>query len=1540
MMKRELFNNVTKEQAQQELPFQQQVSGERMQPEQSACLYDAAYEHDACGVGMIVNIHGGKSHELVESALKVLENMRHRGAEGADNKTGDGAGIMLQIPHEFILLQGIPVPEKGKYGTGLLFLPKDAKDQSAILSILIEEIEKDGLTLMHLRNVPTCPEILGESALAAEPDIKQIFITGFTDSQTADRRLYLIRKRIENRIRRSDIPTRNDFYICSLSTKSIVYKGMLSSMQLRNYYPDLTNSYFTSGLALVHSRFSTNTFPTWGLAQPFRLLAHNGEINTIRGNRGWMEARESVLSTPTLGDIRELRPIVQPGMSDSASLDNVLEFLVMSGLSLPHAMAMLVPESFNEKNPISEDLKAFYEYHSILMEPWDGPAALLFSDGRYAGGMLDRNGLRPARYLITKNDTMVVASEVGVMDFEPADIKEKGRLQPGKILLVDTQEGRIYYDGELKRQLADAKPYRSWLSTNRIELDELKSGRKVPHSVGHYEAMLRTFGFTKEDVEKIIMPMAQNGAEPVSAMGNDTPLAVLSDRPQLLYNYFRQQFAQVTNPPIDPIREELVMSLTEYIGAVGMNILTPDAEHCKMVRLNHPILTNTQLDLLCNIRYKGFKTVKLPMLFEASKGRAGLQESLTKLCKQAEESVVEGVNYIVLTDRDVDDAHAAIPSLLAVSAVHHHLISVGKRVQTALVVESGEIREVMHAALLLGFGASALNPYMAFAVLDKLVARKEIQLDYATAEKNYIKAVCKGLFKIMSKMGISTIRSYRGAKIFEAVGLSEELSNAYFGGLKSTIGGIRLDEVARDAIKLHDEGMEAVKNEAAKAQQTAVTGGEETAPLLPNPGLYAFRKDGEKHAWNPETISTLQLATRLGSYKKFKEFTRLVDEKENPIFLRDFLDFRHNPISIDRVEPVENILKRFVTGAMSFGAISQEAHEAMAIAMNRLHGRSNTGEGGEDSARFGTELRSSIKQVASGRFGVTTEYLVNADEIQIKVAQGAKPGEGGQLPGFKVDQVIARTRHSIPGISLISPPPHHDIYSIEDLAQLIFDLKNVNPKAKISVKLVAESGVGTIAAGVAKAKADLIVISGAEGGTGASPASSIRYAGISPELGLSETQQTLVLNGLRGQVLLQVDGQMKTGRDVILMAMLGAEEYGFATAALIVLGCVMMRKCNQNTCPVGVATQNAELRKHFTGRSEYLINYFTFLAQEVREYLAEIGVEKMDDIIGRTDLIIRKGQEADKNPKHALLDFSRMLARVNNDAAIRHITDQQHGIDRVKDVEMLHAAAETLENQKEISLEYTIANTDRACGTMLSGAIAMKYGAKGLPEHTLNVKFKGSAGQSFGAFLVPGVSFKLEGEANDYLGKGLSGGRIAVLPPVRSNFEAEKNTIAGNTLLYGATSGEVYINGRVGERFAVRNSGAIAVVEGVGDHCCEYMTGGRVVVLGETGRNFAAGMSGGVAYVWNKDGNFDFFCNMEMVELSLIEEASYRKELHELIRQHYLYTGSKLARIMLDDWSHYVDQFIQVVPIEYKKVLQEEQMRKLQEKIAEMQRDY
>ena len=1490
---------------------------------QTQGLYDASHEHDACGVGMVVNIHGNKSHELVDNALKVLENMRHRGAEGADGRTGDGAGIMLQIPHEFILLQGIPVPEKGKYGTGLVFLPKDPVRQQAILSTMIEEIEREGLQLMHLRNVPTNPSCLGEAALSTEPDIKQMFITGVTDDKLAtfERTLYIIRKKIERRVNDSD------FYVCSLSSKNIIYKGMLSSMQVRQYFPDLTNNYFTSGLALVHSRFSTNTFPTWSLAQPFRLLAHNGEINTIRGNRSWMKARESVLSSETLGDIRDISPIIQPGMSDSASLDNVFEFFVMSGLSLPHAMAVMVPESFNDKNPIPEDLKAFYEYHSILMEPWDGPAALLFSDGRFAGGLLDRNGLRPARYTITKNDTMVVASEVGVMDFDPTEIAEKGRLQPGKILLIDTQEGKIYYDGEIKDRLAKAHPYRQWLSTNRIQLEKLHSGRKVDNSVPDLIRHEIEFGFGEEDVDGTIVPMSTKGQEPTASMGNDTPLAVLSDRPQIFFNYFRQQFAQVTNPAIDSIRENLVMSLSEYIGRVGTGILTPDETNCKMVRLPHPILTNTQLDILCNIRYKGFNTVKLPIIFECSKGEDGLREALDELCKQAERSVDDGYNYIILSDRDIDADHAAIPSLLAVSAVHHYLISVGKRVQTALIVESGEIREVMHAALLLGYGASALCPYLTYAILDDLVKKGKIQENYETAEANYIKAVKKGLFKIMAKMGISTIRSYRGAKIFESIGLSESLLKTYFGTEISTVGGIGLATIARDAIALHNKAFEKDIN----------------TDFLPNNGQFHWRRDGIQHAWNPETIAKLQLATRTGNYDKFKEFSKLADEKEEPIFLRDFFDFRRSPIDINEVEPVESIVKHFVTGAMSFGALSKEAHEALALAMNKLGARSNTGEGGEDSERFhstidGISLSSKTKQVASGRFGVTTEYLVNAEEIQIKVAQGAKPGEGGQLPGFKVNEIIAKTRHSIPGISLISPPPHHDIYSIEDLAQLIFDLKNVNPKAAISVKLVAESGVGTIAAGVAKAKGDLIVISGAEGGTGASPASSMRFAGISPEIGLSETQQTLVKNGLRGQVRLQVDGQLKTGRDVIMMALLGAEEFSFGTAPLIVLGCVMMRKCNLNTCPMGVATQDPKLRAHFRGHYKYVINYFTFLAQEVREYLAQMGARSLNDIVGHTELIVPRHEQG--GTKAAALDFSRLLFKEQGDTTLYHTKEQKHDLNDVLDQQLIRGAQRAITDGEEVNLDFAIKNTDRAVGAMLSGMIAEKYGNAGLPDKTVNVKFKGSAGQSFGAFLTHGVDFKLEGECNDYFAKGLSGGRVSILPPIRSNFAAEDNIIAGNTGLYGATGGELYVNGKVGERFGVRNSGAIAVIEGAGDHCCEYMTGGRVVVLGETGRNFAAGMSGGVAYVWDKNHNFDYFCNMDMVEINLVDDSSYRKELHELIRQHYLYTGSKLARTMLDDWNRYVEDFIQVVPIEYKRVLQEEQVKKLQQKIADMQRDY
>ena len=1488
-------------------------------------LYDPANEHDACGVGMVVNIRGNKTHELVENALKVLENMMHRGAEGADGKTGDGAGIMLQIPHEFILLQGVPVPEKGSYGTGLVFLPKEEGSRKAIIERMKAEIERESCSLTYIRDVPVNSACLGEEAAEAEPYIVQIFVTSdeFIEEAEFERKLYRIRKHIERRAA--------DCYICSLSTRNIVYKGMLTSRQLREYYPDLSSQWLTSGMALVHSRFSTNTFPRWSLAQPFRLLCHNGEINTIRGNRNWMRARESVLGSGALGDISDITPIVQPDMSDSASLDNVLEFLMLSGLSLPQAMAVLVPESFGQTNPISEDLRAFYEYHSILMEPWDGPAALLFSDGRYVGGMLDRNGLRPARYTITKRNMMVVASEVGVMDFDPSEVASKGRLEPGKMLFVDTQEGKVYYDGEIKAKLASEHPYRQWLDTNRIQLEDLRSGRKVEHSEEDPIRKETLFGFTAEDVEGALKPMCEKGIEPTSSMGNDTPLAVISERPQVFFNYFRQQFAQVTNPAIDSIRECNVMSLFEYIGRVGTGILTPDEDNCKMIRLPHPILTNTQLDMLCNIRYKGFNTIKLPMLFDIAEGKAAasnLRRALDELCRKAEQCVDDGFNYIILSDRDVDATHAAIPSLLAVSAVHHYLISVGKRVQTALIVESGEILQTMHVALLLGYGASAINPYLSFAVISELVKKGRIQLNYATARTNYIEALKKGLLKIMAKMGISTIRSYRGAKIFESIGLSDEVLQKYFGTSGSSVGGVGLETIARDAVRFHDKAWAPDLNR----------------DFLENQGQFHYRKDGISHAWNPETISTLQIATRLGSYKKYKEFTSFVDNAPESIFLRDFLDFKRNPISIDEVESEDEIVKHFVVSAMSFGALSIEAHEAIALAMNKLGTRSNTSEGGEDNARYhssvdGISLSSKTKQVASGRFGVTAEYLVNAEEIQIKVCQGAKPGEGGQLPGFKVDKVIAKTRNSIPGISLISPPPHHDIYSIEDLSQLIFDLKNVNPKAAISVKLVSESGVGTISAGVAKAKADIIVISGAEGGTGASPASSMRFAGISPEIGLAEAQQTLVKNGLRGKVRLQVDGQLKSGRDVILMALLGADEFGFGTLPLIVLGCVMMRKCSLNTCPTGVATQNPELRSHFTGRYEYLVNYFRFLAREVREYLAEMGFRRLEDIIGHTELL--SVRPCDPGSKASKLDFSRLLFKEGDaSSALCHREPELNSLPQVLDNEIVKACQAAIEWKDEVNLDYVIRNTDRALCTMLSGRIAQKYGEAGLPDSTINIKFKGSAGQSFGAFLVKGVNLRLEGECNDYFGKGLSGGRISILPPVRATFAAEENMIAGNTGLYGATSGELYVNGQVGQRFAVRNSGATAVVEGAGDHCCEYMTGGRVVVLGRVGQNFAAGMSGGVAYVLDRKHDFDYYCNMDMVEISLVEDGLDRKELHELIRQHYLYTGSHLARTILDDWNRYVDDFIKVIPIEYKHVLQEERLRALQEKVQNIQLQY
>ncbi|MCC8035993.1 MAG: glutamate synthase large subunit [Rikenellaceae bacterium] len=1486
-------------------------------------LYDPQNEHDACGVGLVIDIQGNKSHEIVETGLHVLENMRHRGAEGADHKSGDGAGMMVQIPHEFILLQGIPVPEKGRYGTGLVFLPKDPPLGAECLNVIRTVVHEERLSLMHVRDVPVCSDILGETALETEPDIKQIFVTDPRGLGDLPGRLFTIRKKIESEISRKYPDNPKCCYVVSLSSTNLVYKGMLSSQQLRYYFTDLQNPYFTSGIALVHSRFSTNTFPTWDLAQPFRLIGHNGEINTIQGNRAWMQARESVLHPRNLG-ASSVSPIIQPGMSDSASLDNAIEFFVMSGMSLPHALAMLVPESYNDRNRIPESLKGFYEYHSIWMEPWDGPAAILFSDGRYAGGMLDRNGLRPARYLITTDNTMVIASETGVTDFPASQIREKGRLRPGKMLMVDTKEGRIMFDEEIKASLAGGHPYREWLKKNRIVVDQVTSGRKVSWKRDNYLPLLKTFGYTKEEIERIIKPMACDASEPLYSMGSGTPLAVLSSQPQRLFNYFRQKFAQVTNPPIDPLREELVMSLAAYIGAVDGNALIPSPEMCKVVKLTSPVVTNRAIDILRNLRYKGFRTHDLDMIYNAHAGGKGLEEGILDICRQAETAVDNGCNYIILTDRKVDSERAPIPSLMALSAVHHYLIKKRKRSQIALIVETGEAREIMHIALLIGYGASAVNPYMAFAVLGQLVEAGELQLDWATAEKNYVKAIDKGMLKVMSKMGISTVRSYRGAKLFDAVGLSSAFTEKYFEGTCSPIGGAGIEEIAAEAAAAHREAFSRPEEEPA------------------NTGIYSYRRGGEKHAWTPEAVKALQQAARTGDYEKYREFESIVNGGP-AAFIRDLVELPHSPIDLKEVEPEESILKRFVSGAMSFGSISGHAHRAVSMAMNAVGGRSNTGEGGEPEAvtdrQEGISSRNAIKQVASGRFGVTARYLSDADEIQIKVAQGAKPGEGGQLPGYKVDEMIARTRHSLPGISLISPPPHHDIYSIEDLAQLIFDLKNVNPKARISVKLVSESGVGTVAAGVAKAKADIILISGSEGGTGASPISSVRYAGMPLETGLAEAQQTLVLNNLRGGVILQADGQFKTGRDVVVSAMLGAEEFGFATSLMVVLGCIVDRRCHLNTCPVGIATQDNELCKKYKGEYSHIVNYLRFVAKDVREHLASMGFRSLDEIVGRADLLTQKKIPAPKGrtgqaktvcdpltlraAKISGIDLSALLylpgGSGGNDVK-KAGTDINH-MPVALDRSIAAMAAPALEKGLPVVLDFKIGNTDRSVGAYLSGQITRKTAGKGLPEDTLRVTFNGSAGQSFGAFLAPGITFTLHGDANDYLAKGISGGKVILTPPEGTLFEPEKNIIAGNTILYGATGGEVYIDGQVGERFCVRNSGALAVAEGAGDHCCEYMTGGVAVILGPTGRNFAAGMSGGVAYVWDPAREFDFYCNMETVEIELLEESGDEKRLHGIVSSHYYHTGSPLAKRMLDDWDIYSTQFLRIIPIEYKAIL-------------------
>jgi glutamate synthase (NADPH/NADH) large chain len=1491
-------------------------------------LYRNEFEHGSCGIGFVAHLKGKKSHSIIRQGLEVLNNMIHRGAEGADSKSGDGAGVLIQVPRDFYLIQGYSLPPEGQFGTGLIFLPQDKNEADECLRILLEIIKEEGVDFIGFREVPKDSSVIGEIARAAEPAITQVLLGADMSQEDLERKLYIIRKIAENRIRQSELRQKSFFYIPSLSTKVLIYKGMFTSDQLGEYYLDLKDERLQSAISLVHSRFSTNTFPSWDLAQPFRMLGHNGEINTIKGNRMWMEARESILKSDKLGDLSRLYPIVEPGKSDSASLDNVLEFLVMSGKSIPYALSILVPESFNDKNPLSPELRAFYKYHSTFMEPWDGPASLIFSDGRYIGGMLDRNGLRPSRYVITDNDLIVLGSEAGVQTFAPGEVKEKGKLKPGKMLLIDIKEGKIFYDKELKEKLAREYPYEEWIEKNMVKLEKIEIGHTESPEMGtDYDKYLAAFNYSPEDTDRIIREMASSGKEPVGSMGSDSPVAVLSERPYRLFSYFKQLFAQVTNPPIDPIREELVMSLSGYLGSIQQNLLETVPAHVKMVRFRNPVISNSVFQLVKNLRYKGFSNTILKLHFNAVSGGEGLSEAVEALCLKAEKAVDEGKNYIILSDRGISANEAPIPSLLAVSAVHHYLIKKRKRMQIDLVIESAEPREVMHFALLFGYGASIINPYMSFAVIDKLVKQKAIQLDYQKAEANYINSINKGILKIMSKMGISTLRSYRSSQIFEAVGIHNDVINKYFAGTVSRIGGIGLEEIAEEVLIPHRKAFSA--DHQARISE----------------GFYSFRKNGEHHAWNPETISLLQWSTRSGDYMKFKEYSKKADENTaKPGFIRGLLKFKNNPIPLEEVEPAESIMKRFVTGAMSYGSISREAHETMAIAMNRIGGRSNTGEGGEDPARFkplenGDRLRSAIKQVASGRFGVTTEYLINADELQIKVGQGAKPGEGGQLPGHKVDKIIAKTRFSIPGITLISPPPHHDIYSIEDLAQLIFDLRNVNPTAKISVKLVSESGVGTIAAGVTKAGADLITISGYEGGTGASPSSSIKHAGLPLELGLSETQQTLIMNNLRHKVKIQTDGQLKTGKDIVIAALLGAEEFGFATSALIVMGCVMMRKCHLNTCPVGVATQNPELRKKFTGKADYLVNFFRFLAEEVRENLALMGFRSMDDIIGRFDLLGRNPQV--DNWKTRKLDLSDMLRAPEEAGSTAVKTPANHSakLAHILDRELIAEAEKAITGEQNVVIEREIRNTDRTTGAMLSGKITKIHGPAGLPEGSIKCRFKGSAGQSFGAFLAPGVELYLEGESNDYLGKGLSGGRIVVVPPAGSKFDADKNIIIGNTSLYGATSGEVFISGMAGERFAVRNSGVKAVVEGTGNHCCEYMTGGRVVVLGTTGNNFAAGMSGGIAYVFNEKGDFDYYCNMGMVELSLVEDSIDVKELTGLIKRHFELTGSKKAKMILDDQARYLPMFIKVIPYDYKKVLQEQMLEEIRKKIEGIEMD-
>ncbi len=1491
-------------------------------------LYRPEFEHDSCGTGFITNIDGHKEHRILSDALTMLENMEHRGACGCDPDSGDGAGVLIQLPHEFLMEEcsnlEIGLPEPGDYGVGMVFFPKDSALKKACRTIITNAVEKLGLQLLGYRKVPVNANVIGETARTAEPDAEQLFVLKphhIADADAFERKLYVLRRFI-NKTVSENVPAAGEyFYFTSLSCKTIIYKGQVTTYQLRQYFADLADERVATGFAMIHSRFSTNTFPSWKLAQPFRLIAHNGEINTLTGNLNWFYSGVKSLASSyfTNEEMEMLLPVIDNNQSDSACLDNIIEILLHSGRSLPHVMMMLVPEAWDGNEQMDPVKKAFYEYHATLMEPWDGPAAITFTDGRLIGALLDRNGLRPLRYLITNDGRVIAASEAGVLPVDEKTVLRKGRLQPGKMLLIDTVKGQIIADEEIKKQVTSRQPYGQWLENYKIRLSDLAEPRLAfaslpPDAVFRYQ---QVFGYSREDIDTIIKPMALDGKEPIGSMGTDVPLAILSDKPQHISSYFKQFFAQVTNPPIDPIRERLIMSLATFIGNNG-NLLDEDKMHCHSVMLKHPVLRNHQLEKLRSIDTGLFHAKTLYTYFKADGQPGSLQKGLERLCRYAEDAVDDGFEVLILSDRSIDSEHAGIPSLLAVSAVHHHLIKRGCRGSVGIVAEAGDVWEVHHFATLLAFGASAVNPYLALSTIDSAKNSGDLLTDYSQEklEKNYVKAVCDGLLKIFSKMGISTLQSYHGSQVFEILGINKSVVDAYFVGAVSRIGGLGLDELAREALSKHRMGFSQSK---------------EQVKLLPEGGIYQWKRRGEAHLFNPETIHLLQHATRTNDYEVYKKYSKIVNEQTQKHYtIRGLLDFAHHreAISIDEVEPAENIFKRFATGAMSFGSISHEAHSLLAIAMNRIGGKSNTGEGGEDPMRYermenGDSMRSAIKQIASARFGVTAHYLTNADELQIKMAQGAKPGEGGQLPGHKVDAWIAKTRHSTPGVGLISPPPHHDIYSIEDLAQLIFDLKNANRAARINVKLVSKAGVGTIAAGVAKAHADVILIAGYDGGTGASPISSVKHAGLPWELGLSEAHQTLVRNKLRSRVVLQADGQMKTGRDLAIAALMGAEEWGVATAALVAGGCIMMRKCHLNTCPVGVATQDPELRKLFTGQPEHVVNMFTFMAEELREIMAELGFRTINEMVGRIQFL--KVKDNIESWKARKIDLSGMLHPVTNAKGLTlyNSEKQDHGMDAILDWQLLEQAQSALTDRTPVFGSFSIKNTDRTVGTVLSNEITKKHGAAGLPPNTVNYKFSGSAGQSFGAFSVKGLFFELEGEANDYVGKGLSGAELAIYPFADVAFVPEDNMIIGNVALYGATSGEAFVRGRAGERFAVRNSGATAVVEGVGDHGCEYMTGGRALILGNTGRNFAAGMSGGIAWVYDPDNCLAANCNPEMVDLDPLL-AEDEEQITVLLRKHYQLTGSKVAQRLLNDWATAKFSFVKVFPKEFKKVLQQQ----------------